>query len=127
MRRFVVLATLDTKAPEACFVADLIRSRGHGVCILDVGVMEQRMLCPDVDKTEVVEAAGRRIVAMVDEDLKPRDIMTEAAFANAAKVTLAVSGSINAVKHLAAIAQERVASMSTCTGCSSVTPTRRCR
>jgi len=55
---------------------------------------------------EVVEAAGRRIVAMVDEELKPRDIMTEAAFANAAKVTLAVSGSINAVKHLAAIAQE---------------------
>lgn len=39
-------------------MADLIRSRGHGVCILDVGVMEQRMLCPDVDKTEVVEAAG---------------------------------------------------------------------
>jgi dihydroxy-acid dehydratase len=54
----------------------------------------------------VGEAAGRRIVAVVAEDLKPRDIMTEAAFANAAKVTLAVSGSINAVKHLAATAQE---------------------
>ena len=55
---------------------------------------------------EVVDQAGARIVAMVAEDLKPRDIMTPAAFANAVKVTLAISGSINAVKHLAATAQE---------------------
>jgi dihydroxy-acid dehydratase len=55
---------------------------------------------------DVVATAGRRIVAMVEEDLKPRDILTPAAFENAVKVMLAVSGSINAVKHLAAIAQE---------------------
>ncbi len=55
---------------------------------------------------DTVDRAGARIVAMVAEDLKPRDIMTPAAFANAVKVTLAISGSINAVKHLAATAQE---------------------
>lgn len=50
--------------------------------------------------------AGARIVAMVNEGLLPRTILTEAAFRNAAAVTLAVSGSINAIKHLQAIAVE---------------------
>ena len=43
---------------------------------------------------------------MVWEDLKPRDIITEGAIRNAAAVTLALSGSINCIKHLAAIADE---------------------
>jgi dihydroxy-acid dehydratase len=51
-------------------------------------------------------AAGARIVAMIDEDLKPRDIMTAGAIRNAVLVVLALSGSINCVKHLQAIATE---------------------
>lgn len=50
--------------------------------------------------------AGRRIVGMVEEDLTPRKIMTEGAFRNAAAMVLAVSGSINAIKHLQATATE---------------------
>jgi dihydroxy-acid dehydratase len=50
--------------------------------------------------------AARRIVAMVHEDLKPRDILTEGAFRNAIATVLAVSGSINAIKHLQAVAIE---------------------
>jgi dihydroxy-acid dehydratase len=50
--------------------------------------------------------AARRIVAMVGEDLKPREIMTEGAFRNAIATVLAVSGSINAIKHLQAVAVE---------------------
>lgn len=53
-----------------------------------------------------VEEAGRRIIDMVWEDLKPRDILSEAAFANAAMSVLSVSGSINCVKHLQATALE---------------------
>ena len=52
------------------------------------------------------EAAGTRIVEMVWQDLKPRDILTEGAIRNAVALVLAVSGSINCVKHLAAIASE---------------------
>jgi dihydroxy-acid dehydratase len=55
---------------------------------------------------EFVAQAGKRIVDMVDEDLKPRDILTLEAFENAVMVMLCVSGSINSAKHLAAIAQE---------------------
>ena len=51
-------------------------------------------------------AAARRIVEMVHEDLKPRDILTEGAFRNAIATVLAVSGSINAIKHLQATAIE---------------------
>jgi dihydroxy-acid dehydratase len=52
------------------------------------------------------KAAGERIVEMVWDDLKPRTIMTKGAFLNAAAVVLAVSGSINCIKHLQAIARE---------------------
>ena len=51
-------------------------------------------------------AAARRIVEMVAEDLRPRQILTPAAFRNAVATVLAVSGSINAIKHLQATAIE---------------------
>lgn len=55
---------------------------------------------------EAVEAAGRRIVEAVRDGLKPRDILTPDAFHNAVTVMLAVSASINTVKHLQAVAEE---------------------
>jgi dihydroxy-acid dehydratase len=55
---------------------------------------------------QAVDAAAARIVAMVAEDLKPRDILTPGAFANAVTSILSVSGSINSVKHLQAVAAE---------------------
>src|SRR6478609_8621973 len=48
--------------------------------------------------------AGRRIVAMVDEDLKMSRILTREAFENAIMVNGAIGGSTNAVVHLLAIA-----------------------
>jgi dihydroxy-acid dehydratase len=55
---------------------------------------------------EIARASGRRIVEMVLDDLKPRDILTPGAFHNAVAAVLAVSGSINCVKHLQATATE---------------------
>ncbi|MBC6408426.1 MAG: dihydroxy-acid dehydratase family protein [Rhodobacteraceae bacterium] len=48
---------------------------------------------------------GKRIVAMVREDLKPSDIMTRAAFENAIVVNAAIGGSTNAPPHLQAVAR----------------------
>ena len=53
-----------------------------------------------------VRAAGARIVSMVWDDLKPRDILRPGAFANAVRAVLAVGGSVNCVKHLQAVATE---------------------
>ena len=55
---------------------------------------------------ESARRSGRRIVEMVLEDLKPRDIMTRGAFQNAVAAVLSVSGSINCIKHLQATAVE---------------------
>jgi dihydroxy-acid dehydratase len=55
---------------------------------------------------ENARRSARRIVEMVLEDLKPRDIMTAGAFHNAVAAVLSVSGSINCIKHLQATAVE---------------------
>lgn len=51
-------------------------------------------------------ASGRRVVQLVNDDLRPRRILTPGAFRNAAAVGLAVSGSINLLRHLQAVASE---------------------
>ena len=53
-----------------------------------------------------VARAGRRIVELVSEDIRPRSLLTTAAFSNAVTAILAVSGSVNCLKHLQAIAVE---------------------
>jgi dehydratase ilvD1 len=61
---------------------------------------------PAVDSRRMALAhhTGRRIVEMVDEGLRPSQILTRAAFENAILANAAVGGSTNAVVHLLAIA-----------------------
>jgi len=60
---------------------------------------------PDSRRLAIAELSGRRIVAMVGEDLRPSRIMTREAFENAITVDMAIGGSTNAVIHLVAIAR----------------------
>ena len=55
---------------------------------------------------EYARRSGERIVQMVWDDLKPRTILTAGAIRNAVAAVLAVSGSINCIKHLQATAVE---------------------
>jgi dihydroxy-acid dehydratase len=59
---------------------------------------------PLARRLRLAEAAGRRIVEMAREDLRPSRILTRAAFENAVRVLMALGGSTNAVVHLPAIA-----------------------
>jgi dihydroxy-acid dehydratase len=59
---------------------------------------------PDSRRLAAAEETGRRIVEMVREDLTPAKILTPAAFHNAIRVMMALSGSTNAIIHLIAIA-----------------------
>ena len=61
---------------------------------------------PAVDgrRMALAHLTGKRIVEMVDEDLKPSEILTRDAFINAIITNAAVGGSSNAVVHLLAIA-----------------------
>jgi L-arabonate dehydrase len=61
---------------------------------------------PAVDsrRAQVAEIAGRKIVELVEADVKPADILTPEAFENAIRVLHAISGSTNAILHLIAYA-----------------------
>lgn len=50
--------------------------------------------------------SGKAVMALVEKDIKPRDIITKASIINAVKVNSAIGGSTNAVLHLLAIAYE---------------------
>jgi dihydroxy-acid dehydratase len=62
---------------------------------------------PAVDPGKLAEclSAGRAIRKLLEEDIKPRDIMTRAAFENAMVIIMALGGSTNAVLHLLAMAR----------------------
>ncbi|TPK90882.1 dihydroxy-acid dehydratase family protein [Mesorhizobium sp. B2-4-12] len=60
---------------------------------------------PYRERGQIAYEAGKRIVDMVHEDLKPSDIMTRKAFENAIVVNSAIGGSTNAPIHLNAIAR----------------------
>ena len=56
--------------------------------------------------SQIAQQAGARIAKMVQEGLRPSQIMTKEAFHNALIVHAAIGGSTNAVLHLPAIARE---------------------
>lgn len=58
----------------------------------------------DAHRNRLARLTGRRIVAMVEEDLRLSKILRREAFANAIRVNGAIGGSTNAVVHLLAIA-----------------------
>ena len=96
---------------------DMIRSAGHCNTMgtaSTMGVMAEALgmtlpgsaltPAPDNRLLKYGHQTGRRIVEMVDADLRPSQILTRAAFLNAIVALAAVGGSTNAVVHMLAIA-----------------------
>lgn len=59
----------------------------------------------DARKQEECRNAGKAMRVLLEQDIKPRDILTRAAFENAMVITMALGGSTNAVLHLIAMAK----------------------
>ncbi len=57
-------------------------------------------------KRLIAYESGRRIVSMVEEELRPLDILTDEALVNAASVAVSLGGSTNLTLHIPAIAHE---------------------
>ena len=106
-----------TEADWAELQSCIVRSPGH--CMVMGTASTMAAICealgmalpgnaaiPAVDsrRLQLSEAAGRQIVRLVEQGLRPSDIMTPAAFENAIRTLHAVGGSTNAIVHLAAIA-----------------------
>jgi len=59
---------------------------------------------PDSNHAKMATLSGKRIVEMVWEDLKPRDLLKKESFDNAIVTLMAMGGSTNALIHLVAMA-----------------------
>lgn len=66
-RTVLLIGTLDTKGEEYGYVRDLIRARGHEVLILDLGVLGEPQIAPDIGADEVARAGGSTL-----EELRAR-------------------------------------------------------
>ena len=86
--------TMGTASTMACVTEGLGLTLPGGAAIPAV----------DSRRAQLAEAAGRQIVELVEQDLKPTDILTREAFENAIRVLHAISGSTNAILHLIAYA-----------------------
>ncbi len=57
-------------------------------------------------RRQLARMAGKQIMEMIEREIRPRDIMTKAAFMNAIALDMAIGGSTNTALHLLAIARE---------------------
>ena len=58
----------------------------------------------DANHARMATSCGRRVVEMVWDDMKPRDVLSAASFKNAITADMAIGGSTNAIIHLVALA-----------------------
>ena len=65
MATIAILGTMDTKGVEHAFVAELIRKRGYQTFVIDVGVLGEPLLKPDITRREIAEAAGADLDAVL--------------------------------------------------------------
>ena len=97
--------------------ANLVRSAGHCMVMGTASTMNSLMetlgmalpgngAIPAADSRRIrlAQAAGRQIVDLVEQDIRPSQILTAHAFDNAITLLNAVGGSTNAIIHLPAIA-----------------------
>ena len=86
--------TMGTASTMACVTEALGLTLPGGAAIPAV----------DSRRAQLAEASGRKIVELVERDVKPSDILVRDAFENAIRVLHAISGSTNAILHLIAYA-----------------------
>jgi dihydroxy-acid dehydratase len=86
--------TMGTASTMASMVEALGMSLPHNAAIP----------APDTRRNRLAQLTGRRIVEMVNEDLRMSKILTRQAFENAIRTNAAIGGSTNAVIHLLAMA-----------------------
>ncbi|MFI6350126.1 IlvD/Edd family dehydratase [Streptomyces sp. NPDC050560] len=107
------MSECEARAAEGC----MARSKGHCMTMGTASTMACMaealgMQLPggaawpavDMRRMELAQESGRRIVDMVERDLRPSTVMTRAAFENAIRANAAIGGSTNALVHLVALA-----------------------
>jgi dihydroxy-acid dehydratase len=93
------------RSPGHCMVMGTASTMASLVEALGIALPGNAAI-PAVDsrRYQLAEAAGRQIVRLIEDDLRPSRILTHEAFENAIRTLHAVGGSTNAIIHLIAIA-----------------------
>ena len=63
-----LLATLDTKAPDAAFVRDRLIELGQGVTLVDCGCLGEPGIAADIPREQVFAAAGTSLAAIREKN-----------------------------------------------------------
>src|SRR5512133_3179676 len=71
-KTIALLATMDTKGHEAEFVAQIIRSKGYDVVLIDPGILGEPPFPPDVTRHQIAAAGGATVDEIVSWRDKPR-------------------------------------------------------
>jgi uncharacterized protein (UPF0261 family) len=61
---FLLPSTLDTKGTETGFCRDLIAAKGHRSLVIDIGMIGEAEIEPDIDRHAVARAAGADLAAV---------------------------------------------------------------
>lgn len=83
MKRIVIIASLDTKGEEACYLKELILKRGCKPIVIDVGSGRLSGYKADIPADEVAKAVGKDIekIRTCNERLKVVEVMVNGAIA----------------------------------------------
>jgi dihydroxy-acid dehydratase len=104
-----LLAVEKAACPGAGSCAGMYTANTMSACAEALGMTlpgESTAPAVSAERTELARRTGEVVVAALAAGLTPRQVMTRAAFLNAATVVMATAGSTNAVLHLLAIAAE---------------------
>jgi dihydroxy-acid dehydratase len=104
-----LLAIERAACPGAGSCAGMYTANTMSMCAEALGMTLPGEASPpavSAERTDLARRTGAAVVAALAAGLRPRQIMTRAAFLNAATMVMATAGSTNAVLHLLAIAHE---------------------
>ena len=104
-----LLAIERAACPGAGSCAGMYTANTMSMCAEALGMTLPGEASPpavSAERTDLARRTGEVVVRALAAGLRPRQIMTRAAFLNAATMVMATAGSTNAVLHLLAIAHE---------------------
>ena len=104
-KEFIEAEACMARTPGHCAVMGTASTMATMVEALGLSLPQNAAIpAADVRRKVLAQHSGRRIVEMVNEDLKISKVLTRPAFENAIRVNAATGGSTNFVIHLTAIA-----------------------
>ncbi len=104
-KEFIEAEACMARTPGHCAVMGTASTMATMVEALGLSLPQNAAIpAADVRRKVLAQHSGRRIVEMVNEDLKMSKVLTRQAFENAIRVNAATGGSTNFVIHLLAIA-----------------------